>query len=197
MSTIIRNATIEDVADMLNIYKTYVENTVVTFEYVVPDIEDFTHRLTEYTKQNPWIVCEIDGDIAGYAYAAPLFTRAAFSWDTEFSVYLSEKYHSRHIGTALYHCLLDIVKLQGYYNVYSLIESNNIPSIEMHKKFGFKEITIMDNMGFKHNEWRSLTWLLMQIHEYDKPKAKPIPITELSDATLNKIYNSYISLIKF
>lgn len=197
MSIIIRNATKEDVATMLNIYKPYIEKTVVTFEYTVPSLKDFEERFFNITKQDAWIVCEIDKQIAGYAYSAPLFERAAFNWDTEFSIYLNENYHSKHIGTALYHCLLDIAKLQGYYNIYSLIESSNTPSIEMHKKFGFKEISVMNNIGFKHNAWRSLTWLLMQIHEYDNPKSRPIPITNFSDNTLNQIYNNYASIIKF
>lgn len=195
MSVVIRNAGIDDIEAILNIYAPYIKDTVVTFEYDIPSIEEFTERFLQITKKDPWIVCEIDNEIAGYAYNAPLFERTAFSWDTEFSVYINSKYHSMNIGSTLYKCLLDISSLQGYYNIYSLIESSNTASLNLHYKLGFKEITSMENIGFKHDGWRSLTWMLLSLHEYDRPLNFPISYNQLDVCTVNDIFKKYAKLI--
>lgn len=70
----IRFATKEDLPHMLEIYRPYVENTTVSFEYVCPSLEEFSHRFTSYTREFPWLVWEEEGEVLGYAYAcAPLY----------------------------------------------------------------------------------------------------------------------------
>ena len=58
----------EDVKPMLEIYGPVVENTAVSFEYLVPSHQEFWTRITNNLKTRPWLVCEIDGMIAGYGY---------------------------------------------------------------------------------------------------------------------------------
>ena len=40
----IRAAAVEDAAELLEIYKPYVENTAITFEYEVPSVKEFAAR---------------------------------------------------------------------------------------------------------------------------------------------------------
>ena len=48
----------EDVAEVLEIYASYVQNTAITFEYEVPSLENFSDRVHHYTEQYPWIVAK-------------------------------------------------------------------------------------------------------------------------------------------
>ena len=54
----IRAAAVEDAAELLEIYKPYVEHTAITFEYEVPSVEEFKNRIKETLEGYPYIVCE-------------------------------------------------------------------------------------------------------------------------------------------
>ena len=64
----IRLATENDNIDLLKIYEQYIE-TPITFEYKLPTEEEFKARIKNITKEYPYIVCEEDNKIVGYAYA--------------------------------------------------------------------------------------------------------------------------------
>lgn len=70
MSTVlIRDAKLSDAPRLLEIYSYYVKNTAITFEYNVPSLEEFRHRMKNITLRYPYIVLEADGKVMGYAYA--------------------------------------------------------------------------------------------------------------------------------
>jgi len=91
----IRIATIEDLDQILSIYRPYVENTTVSFEYEAPTMDEFRARFEEITAQFPWLVWEDSGMIAGYTYACAPFSRAAYRWCAEPSIYLHPDFHGK------------------------------------------------------------------------------------------------------
>ena len=60
---VFRFAAEEDAKKILKIYKPYIENTTITFEYEVPTIEEFRERIRETLKEYPYIVCECGNEI--------------------------------------------------------------------------------------------------------------------------------------
>ena len=87
---ILRPATVDDAAAMLAIYAPYVIQTTVSSEYDAPTLEEFTRRIRTFTEKLPWLVCIIDGEVAGYGYASPHRTRAAYQWSVETSIYVAQ-----------------------------------------------------------------------------------------------------------
>lgn len=87
---IIRRAKAEDGAALCAIYAPYITDTTITFEYEVPTDAAFSDRIRETAAQFPYLVCEKDGGIIGYAYAHRIRERAAYDWDAELSVYLKQ-----------------------------------------------------------------------------------------------------------
>ena len=83
----IRNATADDAARLVEIYSHYVLNTAVSFEYDVPSVEEFAGRIKRITAKYPYLVCEVDGKIAGYAYASSYSPRQAYDWTATTSIY--------------------------------------------------------------------------------------------------------------
>mgnify|MGYP000161583095 CR=1 FL=1 len=67
---IIRRAKAEDGAALCAIYAPYITDTTITFEYEVPTDAAFSDRIRETAAQFPYLVCEKDGGIIGYAGAA-------------------------------------------------------------------------------------------------------------------------------
>lgn len=68
----IRFANLEDAEELLEIYRPYVLETAITFEYDVPSKEEFTERMRAIQKRYPYLVAEIGDEIAGYAYASTM-----------------------------------------------------------------------------------------------------------------------------
>ena len=156
--TMIRIAAIEDVPEMLAIYAPYVENTTVSFEYEPPTLEEFTRRFRTYTRQFPWLVWEEDGKILGYAYASAPFTRAAYGWCAEPTIYLRPEACGKGISHALYDTLENILFRQGYQVLYALVCGENGPSRRFHEKRGYHITAEFPDIGFKMGRWLSLIW---------------------------------------
>lgn len=87
----LRIAAEEDVSAMLAIYRPYVLTSTATFEYAPPSEEEFLRRYHTITTQFPWLLWEEDGQILGYAYASLPFSRAAYAWCAEPTIYLKSQ----------------------------------------------------------------------------------------------------------
>lgn len=175
-----RFATEKDAEAILKIYAPYIEKTAITFEYEVPSLSEFSERIAKIREKYPWIVYEEDGEILGYAYGGPEYTRAAYQWTVETSVYISENARGKGIGTALYEKILDILKKQNFCVCYVLINDDNEASVKLHEKFGFKQNGYRKNCGYKFEKWHSVVFFEKQLNEFSVPPKPVIPINELN-----------------
>jgi len=188
MGYIIRMAKEKDASKILSIYEPYILHTTITFEYIIPTKEEFVQRLKKIQVQYPWLVCEMDGEIVGYAYASSFRERMAFSWGAELSVYIDERYQGLHLGKILYEKLIQLLKIQGYYNVYALINIPNEKSLCLHKKLGFREEGIQRKVGFKLGQWCDLMYLVKNLHKYEElPQAVPKSIHQIDKKIIDEI----------
>ena len=185
----IRFATKEDISPMLEIYRPYVETTTVSFEYTCPSLEELTSRFEKYTRQFPWLVWEEDGEVLGYAYACAPFTRMAYSWVAEASVYLRKDAHRRGIGTALYRALEAILTKQGYLTLYTLVTSENATSLAFHQAVGYEIRADFPRQGFKMGKALGVTWLEKTLRFVDYPQEMPISVETLVKIDRNFLDN--------
>ena len=102
VKAVIRLVNENDVLPMLVIYAPIVQETAISFELESPSETEFQQRIKSYQQQMPWLVCEINQEVVGYAYARPYHTRAAYQWSVESSVYVSANYRRKGIAKALY-----------------------------------------------------------------------------------------------
>lgn len=170
----IRMADASDVAAMRALYAPYVRETAITFEYEVPSEAEFSARFAAISARCPWLVCEEAGEILGYAYADRAFTRAAYAWDVDFSVYLAMEARGRGIGSVLYTLLERMVAMQGYQVIYGLVTSDNAPSCRFHERMGYRSAAYFPNNGFKHGKWHGVTWYEKRLCPPTVPAAAPI-----------------------
>ena len=177
----IRLATVADVPQILEIYGPYVENTAISFEYTVPSQESFTQRFLSYTRQFPWLVWEEEGRILGYAYGSAPFERAAYQWCAEASIYMRPECRGKGMGKRLYYVLEQLMKLQGYGKVYSLITTANEASIRFHEAAGYRHMCVMPDCGFKQGAWYGVVWMEKILNNLEKPVESPIPMDSIVD----------------
>lgn len=178
----IRMAHMEDLPAILKIYAPYVLNTTFTFEYTVPTYEEFSARFTEITRQFPWLVWEEDEKVLGYAYASAPFTRAAYQWCAEPSIYLAPEAQGRGIGKQLYLNLEKLLRQQGYRVLYAIITQENQASLAFHKKLGYTQIAQFPGCGWKFHRWLDVVWMEKRQNFVDSPSSAPLCIWDIVES---------------
>ena len=154
----IRLAAAADAAGMAEIYAPIVASTPTSFEVDPPDAAEMRSRIDATLPKLPWLVCDCEGRVAGYAYASPHKTRAAYKWSVDTSVYVHAAFHRRGIGTALYQVLFEILAAQGYFNAYAGVTLPNPGSVGLHESLGFQRIGVYRRVGYKLGQWHDVGW---------------------------------------
>jgi phosphinothricin acetyltransferase len=123
-------------------------------------------RIATISVRYPWIVCDDNGTVAGYAYGSSHRVRHAYQWSAEVSAYVHDHYHRRGIGKALYTSLFEILALQGYRTAFAGITLPKPTSVEFHKAMGFSVIGVFPKIGYKFGIWHDTIWLARPLGEY-------------------------------
>ena len=149
-----RPATAADAEAIARIYNYYVANTVITFEEEAVSATDMAARIAEAQSLSlPWLVAEIEGAIAGFAYARRWRPRSAYKYSAETTIYLERGYEGRRIGTTLYSMLLPLLRERGIHVAIGGVALPNDASIALHEKLGFERVATFRQVGFKHDRW--------------------------------------------
>lgn len=170
----IRLATPSDAEEILNIYAPYITDTAITFEYTVPNLEDFRQRIVNTLLKYPYLVALEDDKIVGYAYAGVFKGRAAYDHCVETSIYVQMDVHGKGIGKALYAELEERLKEQGILNVNACItwsEKENEyvthQSPDFHEHLGYKRCAHFHQCGYKFGQWFDMIWMEKMIGEHN------------------------------
>jgi phosphinothricin acetyltransferase len=162
MSIPLRPAELRDVPAITRIYEHAVRHGTASFEIEPPDEAEIKRRLTAlHDGRFPYLVAEIDGAVAGYAYAGPYRARPAYRFTVEDSIYIDPTMHRRGIGRALLVRLLVEAEKEGFRQMIAVIgDSNQAPSIALHEALGFRMVGTFEAVGYKFGRW--LDSVLMQ-----------------------------------
>lgn len=169
----IRKAGREDIGQILDIYSYYVTDTAITFEYDVPDKEEFQRRFERISNKYPYIVAEQNKKIIGYAYADEFIGRKAYDWSAELTVYIDRNFHKLGTGKKLYDTIENILYKMGITNLYACIavpetedEYLTGNSLDFHKHMGFEKVCEFHNCGYKFNRWYNMVWVekIISVH---------------------------------
>lgn len=186
----IRLASGSDSEALRNIYGQYID-TPITFECSLPTKQEFANRVEEISLQYPYLVCEENGRIAGYAYAHRHKQREAYQWNAELSVYLNRDDTSRGVGTQLYHVLIEILKLQQIRNVYAAVTVPNSKSEGLHETMGFRRLGTFRKTGYKCGKWLDVAWFEKEILSRSQCPQPFLSIQALSSEKLEKIIKTF------
>src|SRR5258705_9255405 len=154
----IRSAVEADAAALLAIYRPFVESTAVSFETVVPTVEEFATRIAKAVAGWQWLVAERDGRCIGYAYGGLHRERLAYRWSVEVSAYVHAGYQRQGVGRALYLQLFDELTQKGYCNAYAGITLPNDGSVALHGRVGFEPVGVFKFAGRKFGKWHDVAW---------------------------------------
>jgi L-amino acid N-acyltransferase YncA len=158
----IRAADPADIPAITRIYAHAVRHGTASFELDPPDEAEMARRQRALAEGDfPYLVAELDGVVAGYAYAGPYRARPAYRFSVEDSVYVATEAHRRGVGRALLDRLIVESEVRGFRQMIAVIgDSAQAPSIELHRAAGFRLIGAIESVGFKFGRW--LDSVLMQ-----------------------------------
>jgi len=162
MSLSIRPASQADIPAITRIYADAVEHGTASFELEPPSEAEMARRMQELTDNGfPYLAADVDGTLAGYAYAGPYRARPAYRFTIENSVYVAPEAQGRGIGRALLKALIEAAERSGYRQMIAVIgDSGQTASIALHSALGFAYVGTLPHVGFKFGRW--LDTVLMQ-----------------------------------
>jgi len=153
---LIRTAREADLEEVRVIYAKEVLEGIASFEIEPPHIEEMRARLRRARDANlPYLVAELDGKIAGFAYAAPYRPRLAYRYTVENSVYVARWAQRQGIGSQLLDALVSACENAGARQMIAIIGrgGEHTASIRAHEKAGFHKVGTLENVGWKLGKW--------------------------------------------
>jgi L-amino acid N-acyltransferase YncA len=149
----IRPVCLADADGIARIYNHYVLDTTVTFEETPVSPETMAARIAETIASLPWLVCEADGRVIGYAYASPWKSRCAYRYAAEASVYLDGSAIGRGLGTELLTALIAELRGRGTHTIIGGVALPNPASVALQEKLGFQKVAHFKEVGWKLGKW--------------------------------------------
>ena len=176
MTRNIRDATAADLPRIAALYGREVLNGTATFELEPPGAEEMAARFAAVKRHGlPWLVAELDGVFAGYAYASPFRPRPAYRYGVEGSVYVEEAARGHGVGRALLEALIARVRAMGLRHVIGAISDSDTSaaSIALHRSLGFRDAGVYRQVGWKFDRWLDVTLMQLDLAPEGEPPTAP------------------------
>lgn len=150
---IIREATVQDVPRLTEIYNLSVTGSTATFELIPQTIKERMEWFSEHGGRYPLLVAEVDSVVAGYSCISRYRPKPGYNFTVESSVYVAPSYHRQGIGRALMEELMTRTRDLGYHAILAGITAENLGSIRLHESLGFTLVGTMRQVGYKFGRW--------------------------------------------
>jgi phosphinothricin acetyltransferase len=125
------------------IYQQGLDLNIATFQTECPTFDEWDKGHLEDCR----FVADYDGKIIAFAVLSPTSKREVYRGVVEVSIYLDLQYTKLGVGTQLINYLIDAAERNGYWSLYSSVIEENVASIALHKKCGFREIGFRDKIA--------------------------------------------------
>ena len=154
-AVLLRDASAADLPAITAIYAHHVEHGTGSFETVAPGQQQMGERMRlVHSRALPWLVAEVGGETAGFAYANWFRERAAFAWTLEDSVYIHPERVGAGLGSRLLAELVRRAEQAGARQMLAVIgDSANHASVALHERNGFRHCGVLQSVGWKFGRW--------------------------------------------
>ena len=176
MTATVRDASEADLPAITTLYGREVLSGTATFELAPPSYVEMTARFEAVrAKDLPWLVAEIDGAFAGYAYASPFRPRPAYRYGVEGSIYVEETARGHGVGRLLLTTLIERVRAMGLRHVIGAISDSatSEASIALHRALGFRDAGAYRQVGWKFDRWLDVTLMQLDLDPAGAPPTAP------------------------
>jgi phosphinothricin acetyltransferase len=175
---IVRASTDADVPAIAEFYRASVVHEAASWEYEPPSVAEFASRRAAILLAGyPYLVADLEGRPAGFAYASSYRSRPGYRFAVEDSVYVDPSLKGCGIGRALLGALVETCAAQGFRHMIAVIgDSANVASIRLHEACGFTTIGVFPAIGYKFGRWFDSVQMLRPLGKgaADAPHKEPL-----------------------
>lgn len=150
MNIVFRPIESTDAKAILHIYQQGIATGNATFQQTIPSWDDWDNSHLKVCR----ILAEIDGNIAGWVALSPTSKRYVYRGVAEVSIYIANAFKGKSVGKQLFKKLIEESEKENLWTLYSSIFPENIASIDLHKKLGFREVGYREKIGKMNGVWR-------------------------------------------
>lgn len=152
---IIRALDYPDWPEVKRIYLEGIATGQATFQTEAPDWEEWDQAHLPKLR----FVLMKDEAIAAWAALSPVSSRCVYEGVAEISIYVSAQHRRQNLGYQLMAHLITESEKQNIWTIQAGIFPENMPSIKLHEKLGFRIIGYREKVGRHYGIWRNVTLL--------------------------------------
>jgi len=153
MEHLIRKMMEADWPEVSRIYQEGMDTNLATFQWKCPSWEEWDKSHLEECR---WVATS-ENSLLGWAALTPVSGRCVFAGVAEVSVYVSTDAKRNGIGGALLFELIRSSEKNGFWMLQSGIMQDNIPSIRLHERCGFRMVGYREKIGRdRFGIWRNI-----------------------------------------
>lgn len=158
-----------DIAAITEIYRHAVLYGTASFEIEPPSADTMIERRQALIAGGfPYLVAEVEGTVAGYAYAGAHRARPAYGATVEDSIYVDPERKGLGIGKTLLLSLIDEATVRGFRQMVAVVgDADNAASIGVHRAAGFEMVGTLKSIGWKHGRWLDIVLMQRPLGEAD------------------------------
>ena len=137
------------------IYEAGIATKQATFETKAPSWEtwDLAHR------KDCRLVALLEDQIVGWAALSNVSGRCVYAGVAEVSIYIKADYRGKGIGNLLMETLIRESEGNGIWTLQAGIFPENMASLRLHHKHGFRTLGIKERIGKMEDTWRDVAQL--------------------------------------
>ena len=151
----IREMIPNDSTRVLEIYKMGLDTSNATFETNVPSWIDWDSKHLNHSR---FVYLESD-KILGWIALSPVSTRKVYEGVVEVSVYIDTNILGKGIVSKLMEKVIISSEMHGIWTLYSSVFPENVATLKLHDRFGFRVIGTREKIAKLDNKWRDTVLL--------------------------------------
>jgi L-amino acid N-acyltransferase YncA len=161
MKIIVREATRNDLAAILEIYNEAVLNTTATYDYEPRTMEQRIAWYEDHQQHNypVFIAQNEEGRIVGWSALNPFHARPGYRFTADNSVYVAADQRGRGIGKLLMPPLIEGARRRGLHAIIAAIDTASEASLRLHAAFGFVKVAHLKQVGYKFGRWLDVVYM--------------------------------------
>jgi L-amino acid N-acyltransferase YncA len=138
------------------IYEAGIVSGHATFETVVPDWDSWDRS---HLAAPRLVAVDASQKLVGWAAGSAVSERCAYGGVMEHSVYVEPSSQGRGVGGLLLKTLVAESERLGFWTIQSGVFPENLASLALHRKWGFREVGRREKIGRHHGVWRDVVLL--------------------------------------
>lgn len=162
----LRTAIESDLPILLDIYNDVIVNTTAVYDYQPHTLEMRKQWFDTKRQQGipVWLV-EEEGKVLGFGTYGPFRAWAAYQYSVENSIYVEAEARGKGVGSMLLAAIIEEAGRQGMHTMLAGIDASNEVSIALHRKFGFEQVALFREVGWKFDRWLDLVFLQLMLKQ--------------------------------